>query len=54
MPEAGKIESIDTFNVLEPMKYRRMYKGRWKALEAHCDDDSVWYSWTQEKLNQSS
>jgi len=38
---------IDTFKVLEPIRYRIRYKGRWKTLEAHCDDDSVWYSWTK-------
>ena len=47
LPEAGKVELIDTFKVLEPIRYRIRYKGRWKTLEAHCDDDSVWYSWTK-------
>jgi DNA polymerase I len=46
-PEGGKTELIDTFKVLEPIRYRVSYKGRWKTLEAHCDDSSVWYSWTK-------
>ena len=46
-PEGGNIELVDTFKALEPIKYRVQYKGRWKTLEARCDDSSVWYSWTE-------
>jgi DNA polymerase elongation subunit (family B) len=46
-PKGGSIEMVDTFKVLEPVKYRVLYKGRWKTLEAHCDDTTVWYSWTK-------
>jgi DNA polymerase I len=47
LPEGGNIDLIDTFKVLEPVNYRVRYKGRWKVLEAHCDETSVWYSWTE-------
>lgn len=49
VPQGGLAETIDVFKVIEPIKYRRMYKGRWKTLEAHCDEDWVWYSWTNRK-----
>ncbi len=38
---------IDTYKVLEPVKYRVRYKGKWKTLQAHCDESRVWYSWTE-------
>jgi DNA polymerase elongation subunit (family B)/intein/homing endonuclease len=47
VPRGENIELIDTFKILESVKYRVRYKGRWKTLEAHCDESSVWYSWTK-------
>ncbi|MDA4122111.1 MAG: hypothetical protein OK456_02890 [Thaumarchaeota archaeon] len=45
-PSNEKIRTLDLFELLSSIKYRTIYKGRWKTIEAHCDDDWVWYSWT--------
>jgi len=49
LPPSGQIREIDLFELLRPVKYETRYKGRLKTLEAHCDDEWVWYSWTNRK-----
>ncbi|MDA4135979.1 MAG: hypothetical protein OK449_03115 [Thaumarchaeota archaeon] len=49
IPEVRPIETIDLFDVLRRVSYKTRYKGRWKTMEAHCDDDSVWFLWTNRK-----
>ena len=43
------IDTIDLYEVLKQEKYQSLYKGRWKTLEVHADDTSVWYGWTNRK-----
>ena len=49
IPSSAGIDRLDLYEVIGPIKYRSLYKGRWKTLEAHCDGEWVWYSWTNRK-----
>ena len=49
IPDVRNITEIDLYEALKPISYRTRYKGRWKTMEAHCDDDSVWFLWTNRK-----
>jgi DNA polymerase elongation subunit (family B) len=49
LPEVRPIETIDLFEILRRVNYRVRYKGRWKTMEAHADEESVWFLWTNRK-----
>jgi DNA polymerase elongation subunit (family B) len=49
-PGPRKVESVDVYEVMRRYKYPTLYKGRIRVLEAHADDDWVWFGWTNRKL----
>ena len=49
LPEVRPIETIDLFEILRGVSYRVRYKGRWKIMEAHADENSVWSSLDEQK-----
>jgi len=50
IPSLRKIEEIDVYEVMKRLRYPTIYKGRVKFLETHCDDDWVWFGWTNRKF----
>ncbi|MDA4113419.1 MAG: hypothetical protein OK474_05165, partial [Thaumarchaeota archaeon] len=49
IPETKQIEAIDVYEILREIKYRIMYKGRWKTMESKADGEWVTFAWTDRK-----
>ena len=49
VPSLRGIDSIDTYELLRHLQYPSEYKGRTKVMKAGCDDDWVWFGWTNRK-----
>ncbi|HXW37190.1 MAG TPA: DNA polymerase domain-containing protein [Nitrososphaerales archaeon] len=46
IPRAGEVKALDLYELIKSITYRRRFKGSWRTLQAHCDDESVWFSWS--------
>lgn len=46
IPSAKDLEAVDIYEVLRPYTFKVSYKGREKTLAPKCDDEWVWYGWT--------
>ena len=49
IPELRPVHEIDLYEELRAVRYRSSYKGRAKVSTVKCDDEWVWFGWTDRK-----
>jgi DNA polymerase, archaea type len=50
IPYLAKINEIDVYEVMKDLRYPTLYKGRIRIIQAHADDEWVWFGWTNRKF----
>ena len=46
MPQLRQVDEIDLYEEVKDVTFTSIYKGRTKISTAKCDDEWVWFSWT--------
>ncbi|MDG6902147.1 MAG: ribonuclease H-like domain-containing protein [Nitrososphaerota archaeon] len=46
IPLLRKVDEIDVYELMKGIRYRTIYKRRAKVLQAHCDEEWVWFGRT--------
>jgi DNA polymerase I len=49
LPELKPLETLDLYEIIKHIEYPIQYKGRTKVARANCDNNWVWFGWTNRK-----